>query len=123
MRAALLIALGGLVLAGCLSRSSAGVVVCDAEDRAERRALQVRVLGAGLQSQGHWVRGRVLDGETGQQLPGVTVWVVGTERGAATDPGGLFRLDGLSPRDTLQVSYVFYQTQRVTVAELTRRAN
>jgi TonB-dependent starch-binding outer membrane protein SusC len=60
--------------------------------------------------------GRVIT-QTGEPLPGVTVQLKGTTRGTTTDPDGNFRLTDLSPGTVLQVSFVGYSTQEITVGE------
>lgn len=43
------------------------------------------------------IAGRVLDSETGDPLPGANVIIRGTQRGAATDLNGSFRITSLAP--------------------------
>ena len=59
------------------------------------------------------IKGKVLD-ETGMPLPGATVVIVGTSTGIVTDFNGEFVIDAESS-DQLQVSYIGYQSQVVSV--------
>ncbi|WP_166919506.1 TonB-dependent receptor [Flavobacterium poyangense] len=59
------------------------------------------------------VKGKVVD-ETGGSLPGVTVLVVGTKKGAVTDIDGNYTIEA-KVGDVLQFSYVGLQTKTVTV--------
>ena len=61
------------------------------------------------------IAGTVTDAEAGYTLPSVSVLVLGTTRGAATDIDGNFRIDGLRAGDyTVRVSFVGYQTVEFT---------
>lgn len=53
------------------------------------------------------VTGKVTDKASGNALPGVTVFVKGTNRGAATDPAGTFTVMA-KPGETLVFSFVGY---------------
>ena len=60
------------------------------------------------------VSGKVSDKASGNALPGVTVFVKGSNRGTATDPTGNFSLQARSG-ETLVFSFVGYDPQEVTV--------
>lgn len=67
------------------------------------------------------VRGRVVDQENGQPLPGVTISVLGTTLATATAADGTFELQvprsaftGRKPRLHIQAAFVGYQMQDVT---------
>jgi TonB-linked SusC/RagA family outer membrane protein len=60
------------------------------------------------------VSGKVSDKASGNALPGVTVFVKGSNRGTATDPSGNFSLQAKSG-ETLVFSFVGYDTQEATV--------
>ena len=61
------------------------------------------------------IKGRVVDKETGEALPGVNVIVQGTYKGAATDADGRFEIRGLSPGDyDLKASMIGYTVQLKT---------
>ena len=64
------------------------------------------------------VTGRVLDGETGEGLPGATVLLDGTSSGASTAPDGTFSFSAPgAPGDyTLRISFVGYTTARAQIA-------
>lgn len=64
------------------------------------------------------VSGTILDGDTGEGLPGVTIQIKGTTTGASTDINGNFSLSA-SADDVLVVSYVGYLTQEITVGNRT----
>ncbi|WP_462250649.1 SusC/RagA family TonB-linked outer membrane protein [Ekhidna sp.] len=55
------------------------------------------------------VRGTVTDGQDGTTLPGVTVQIKGTQRGASTDIEGKYSLSA-SSTDTLVFTYIGYKT-------------
>jgi len=55
------------------------------------------------------ITGKVVD-EANQPLPGATVTVKGTQKGAGTDANGNFRLTGVSGTVTLHVTFVGYQS-------------
>ncbi len=62
------------------------------------------------------VTGTVSDATTGEPLPGANVIVAGTERGAATDQDGQFRISNVpSGPQTLVVSFIGYVTTRIDV--------
>ncbi|MFH5832433.1 carboxypeptidase-like regulatory domain-containing protein [Halalkalibaculum sp. DA384] len=55
--------------------------------------------------------GYVTDAQTGDPLPGATVRLEGTERGAATDTNGYFTIEKVAPRSyTVTASFVGYQS-------------
>jgi hypothetical protein len=64
--------------------------------------------------------GVVLDKSSGKPLPYATVSFVNGQYGIITDESGTFRLevDKITDQDTLQISYVGYQTLRKTTADL-----
>ena len=61
------------------------------------------------QAQMKGVQGLVVD-ETNQPLPGATVYTADKKSVSITDVDGLFKLDNVTPGDTLVVSYVSYKT-------------
>lgn len=61
------------------------------------------------------LQGQVVDGEKGQGLPGVSVFVNNTTIGTATDSEGRFLLSLPSGPQELILSYVGYQTARLSV--------
>jgi TonB-linked SusC/RagA family outer membrane protein len=83
-----------------------------------------RVLGAPKEDvteftqQSKSVRGRIVD-ETGEPLIGVSVHVRGTTTGTITDFDGNFSLSVPSGSNTIEVSYIGYLTQSVTIGNNT----
>lgn len=61
------------------------------------------------------VSGVVTDAATGDPLIGATVTVPGTTVGAATDLDGVYRLDVPATADSLQFSYIGYESQTVAI--------
>lgn len=61
------------------------------------------------------MQGRVIDGQTGEVLPGVTVQLLPAGKGCQTDAQGRFMLTGSKPDDTINVSFVGYQPQRLAI--------
>jgi len=59
------------------------------------------------------IRGNVIDGENGEPLIGVTVLVVGTQTGSATDLDGAFQINLAPGTYTLQVSFISYETVNI----------
>jgi TonB-linked SusC/RagA family outer membrane protein len=60
------------------------------------------------------ISGTVTDASTGEALPGVNIMVEGTTVGAMTDSKGNFSLNAPSMNSVLVISFVGYQTERVT---------
>jgi TonB-linked SusC/RagA family outer membrane protein len=71
--------------------------------------------GETQQQQGATVTGVITD-ETGEPLPGATIRIAGSTRGASTDIDGSFSIQA-KPDDVLEISFVGYQMQTVTVGE------
>ena len=57
----------------------------------------------------------VSDASTDGPLPGVSVFINGTQTGTSTDFNGNFSLNGVSSGDVIQFSYIGYLTQEVTI--------
>ncbi|MBE6288082.1 MAG: TonB-dependent receptor [Mediterranea massiliensis] len=72
-------------------------------------------LSLGLYAQNKTVSGTVVDG-TGETVIGASVLVKGTTNGVITDIDGNFTLNDVPANGTIQVSYVGYKTQDVSVA-------
>ena len=62
------------------------------------------------------IKGKVTD-SSGSPLPGVTVVVKGTTRGAITDDNGKYLLSGVTANEVIQFSFVGMKTQEILVAE------
>lgn len=61
------------------------------------------------------VRGRVVDAQTGETLPGVNIIVKGTSTGTTTDMDGVYELILTTESSTLIFSYVGYESFEVQV--------
>jgi TonB-dependent receptor len=62
------------------------------------------------------IEGRVLDGVSGQALPGATVLVEGSSAAASTDRSGNFRITGVEAGEkTLLISYLGSKDAKVTI--------
>lgn len=66
-----------------------------------------------------YVRGKVIDAETGEPLIGATVAVPGTTRGTTTDFDGNYSLNLDPGTYTISISYVSYETQTFEEVEVT----
>ncbi len=64
------------------------------------------------------VTGKVIDGNTNEALPGVSVLVKGTTRGVITDLDGNYSIEA-SPTEVLQFSFVGYVTEEMLVGNQT----
>ncbi|MFN8428900.1 MAG: TonB-dependent receptor [Spirosomataceae bacterium] len=84
------------------------------------RSFLMLILGlfASLQisfAQGRKISGKVTDAADGSGVPGASVTIKGTTKGAATDASGNFSLDIRGAGDVLVVSFVGYKTEEITV--------
>lgn len=61
------------------------------------------------------VRGRVVDAGTGEPLPGVSILIVGTDRGTSTNPEGIFELEVPSLEEALAATFIGYERQVVNL--------
>ncbi|MEN3324751.1 TonB-dependent receptor [Mariniflexile soesokkakense] len=61
------------------------------------------------------ISGTITDQADGMPLPGVSIVVAGTTKGAATDFDGNYTLDNVASDATLVISYIGYKTQQVLV--------
>ncbi|WP_202616971.1 SusC/RagA family TonB-linked outer membrane protein [Arcticibacter tournemirensis] len=68
--------------------------------------------------QQHIITGTVTDAKTGEALVGVAVKVQNTPTGTSTDVNGAFKLQ-VSPNAVLNVSYIGYESQTITVGDRT----
>ncbi|UZR96129.1 SusC/RagA family TonB-linked outer membrane protein [Chondrinema litorale] len=66
------------------------------------------------------ISGKILDGETGDPLPGASVVIVGTSIGTITDIDGEFRLAVPEEYDLISVSYTGYIKQEINISNQTR---
>lgn len=72
-----------------------------------------------LFAQTHKITGKVLDGETGTGLPGVTIIEKNTTHGTTTDIDGNFSLTVSSPDATIVASFIGYEKQEIPLARKT----
>jgi hypothetical protein len=70
------------------------------------------------QAQPFEVKGRVVGGSDNDPMPFVNITYNGTGRGTAADIDGKFVLTAAEPIQVIQFSFVGYETQRMTPAEL-----
>ncbi len=77
-------------------------------------AILMLCLGLSVSAQNITVSGTVQD-STGEPLPGATVLVVGSAAGVNTDLNGNFTLQNVNANGTLQVSYVGFNPQTVSI--------
>jgi TonB-dependent receptor len=65
------------------------------------------------------IRGRIVDSQTGEALPGASITVKGTLTGTSTDVNGEFLLRLPSGELEIEISYIGYQklSQKITVGE------
>lgn len=64
------------------------------------------------------IRGQVIEDDTGEPLIGATVLIEGTTNGTATDLDGKFSLSVAAGTYTLQISFVSFETQKITGVEV-----
>ncbi|QKG51456.1 TonB-dependent receptor [Hymenobacter sp. BRD67] len=79
---------------------AAGLAVCMSSAQAQQAAA---------------LRGTILDAQTQQPLPGVSISVPGGSIGTTTDLNGHFALAGATPTSEVTISFVGYNAQRVHV--------
>ena len=79
------------------------------------------LIGASILAYGQTgsIRGTVFDGETGEYLPGVTVFVEGTTSGTITNLDGNFNLNVAEGTYNLRISFISYETLQITGVEIT----
>lgn len=71
------------------------------------------------QAQTGKIVGRMIDAKTGETLPGATVLIEGTMKGASADFDGNYSLNGLQAgKYTLVFSYITYDTKKITGVEV-----
>ncbi len=78
-------------------------------------ALMVSQVFAGTIRAEMTVMGKVTDAESGNTLPGVNVYVKGTQIGTITDGSGAYTLSVSDENSTLVFSYIGFTTQEVSI--------
>jgi len=61
------------------------------------------------------ISGIVIDANSGETLPGVSIFIKGTSKGTVTDKQGKFNLNNSDPNTILVVSYMGYEKQEIIV--------
>jgi outer membrane cobalamin receptor len=72
------------------------------------------------------IQGRVKDSVSGEGMPGVNIFIEGTNKGAVTDPNGDYYILNVSPGTyILRAAMIGYETKRITnvVVSVNRTAN
>lgn len=82
-------------------------------------ALLLLLFSFSLSAQQKTVTGKIVDQESGQPLAGVTVSVRGTKNAVVTNNDGTFTIAVPSNQSVLDVTYVGYTPQQITVGEQT----
>jgi len=68
-----------------------------------------------LHAQTGKIAGKIVDGKTGETLPGATVLIEGTTKGASADFDGNFSLNSIQPGTyNLVISYITYDNKKLT---------
>jgi TonB-linked outer membrane protein, SusC/RagA family len=58
------------------------------------------------------VKGKIMD-ENGNALPGASITVKGTKKGATADDGGHFTLQNVDEREVLEISYIDHESETI----------
>lgn len=75
-------------------------------------ALAIMLSSIATTAQNGALEGVVYDDETGTTLPGATVMIVGTYKGASTDMDGHYKIDDVKPGDySIKISFIGYTDQ------------
>ncbi|RLD23916.1 MAG: TonB-dependent receptor [Bacteroidetes bacterium] len=74
---------------------------------------------ANVYAQGTTVTGVVTDSEDGSTLPGVTIQIKGTQKGAVSDFDGVYTLSNVSSEDILIFAYIGYKRQEILIGNQT----
>ncbi|UCE06918.1 MAG: TonB-dependent receptor, partial [bacterium] len=78
--------------------------------------LTVILLAGDLFADNGIIKGRIVDSETGDALPGTNVLIKGTNMGAATDLRGYYIIGNVPPGEyTLKITYIGYASQELTL--------
>ena len=72
-----------------------------------------------IKSQTGKLVGKIIDGKTGETLPGATVLIEGTTKGASADFDGNYSLNSLQPgKYTIIASYITYDNKKISGIEI-----
>jgi iron complex outermembrane receptor protein len=80
--------------------------------------LLLTVISASVFSQTQTISGKITDSKTGAPLSDVSIKVKGARKGTITNKEGAFSI-AVAPTDKLEISYVGYKTQTLTVGSQT----
>jgi outer membrane receptor protein involved in Fe transport len=106
----------GTTVGAAMAQLLAGLPVDVSVTDAGGLALVRRRLRAGEPADSGVLVGRVTDSTSGAPIAGASVVLVGTTRGATTDAGGRYRIDGLAAATyTVQARYIGYRPSTVSV--------
>jgi outer membrane receptor protein involved in Fe transport len=79
----------------------------------------ILLAGISLLAQNGTLRGKVSDGETGEELIGATVLVEGTLIGSSADLDGNYSITGIKPgKQNIKCTFISYETQVITGVEI-----
>jgi len=81
-------------------------------------ALMLLCISAGLFAQKGTIRGVVFDGESGEFLPGVTIFAEGTTSGTITDLDGKYSLNLDPGTYSMRISFISYEPVLITEIEV-----
>lgn len=81
--------------------------------------LSILILQITIQAQNGFIRGTVFENQTGETLPGVTVYVEELTLGTISDFDGMFSLEVPAGTYNLRLSFISYQTLNVTGIKVT----
>ena len=76
--------------------------------------VHVSILSADQTKNERNITGRIIDGDTGEALIGVSILVKGASMGTVTDVDGKFSLS-VATGDVLEISYIGYKSQSIVV--------
>lgn len=102
-----------------VSYTVAGEQIILARTVAESMTIQLNEAGESIEVAADQTISGVVSDEKGAGLPGVTVAVKGTTRGAVTDASGTYRITTPDGAQTLVFSFVGYATQEIAVGNQT----
>src|SRR5699024_2302441 len=71
----------------------------------------------GIKAQNNQVSGTVVDAGSGEALPGVNISIPGTTSGTSTDAEGHYSLQVPSLQDSLQFSFIGYETKIIAISD------
>ena len=97
-----------LIYMGSLSANAVG------SSSLANETVHVSILSADQTKNERNITGRIIDGDTGEALIGVSILVKGASMGTVTDVDGKFSLS-VATGDVLEISYIGYKSQSIVV--------